>query len=275
MKNIVIIISIIMSLCMSCSKNIKNTDTLPFETNLIKKIDHILLVPEKTDELLDLLLNKFELSSAWPFEDFGVFSSGGIKLGNVRLEVISFMNNYDFGIKGFAFEPALSIDKTISNLDNRNIKHYPPRHYKTYWTTLSMKDLKPRNPAFFCEYHFTNDSASTIYKYPGGKLDIESIQSINITAIDLEKVLADWRNFLLPVTETTQGVWHLGNGPSLKFIKGDKDQIESITIKVKSLEKVKIYLEKNNYLGKVLFDSVSTDPEKTCGITFNFTQIAR
>jgi hypothetical protein len=268
MKRLVMLFFII-SLTMNCNKKSN-------EVELIKKIDHIIFNTDRSLELYNLLLNKFDLPlvvysiGPWEYTNWGNFSSGGFNLGNVNLEVAYFKDNTYFGIMGIAFEPILKIQDTEEELDNRQIEHSDPVSSNTLWTTLGIKNMLTNSDIFFCEYHFSRD---TSYKYPGGAIDIESVLEINLSTKNLDVSINRWNTLLSPIKEKSTGYWEIGNGPAIRINEGNVDQIESLKIKVKSLEKTKLFLEENDLLGEISENTISTDPKKCFGMIFIFSEL--
>jgi hypothetical protein len=54
----------------------------------VKRIDHILLIPEDPRGLYDFLTQELRLPVAWAFREYEGFASGGVFVGNVNLEAL-------------------------------------------------------------------------------------------------------------------------------------------------------------------------------------------
>jgi hypothetical protein len=77
--------------------------------------------------------------------------------------------------------------------------------------------------------------------------------------------LEQWSHFLTPAKHEGDA-WSVGNGPGLRLVQSNANQIESIVLKVESLEKARAAAEKRNLLGKVTLDGIELDSSKTLGL---------
>jgi len=60
------------------------------EQPLAKKVDHIFVNSDKAHSLFKFFKDTLHRPEFWPFSERKVFSSGGLSLGNVILEFVSF-----------------------------------------------------------------------------------------------------------------------------------------------------------------------------------------
>lgn len=268
-SNVGIIILFVLLLMTSCitAKEKSSIDTS--NTEFVEKVDHILLVPDDARQLYDLFVDTFKMPIAWEYEEYNGFTSGGIHVGNVNLEMLYFSGVDETGIYGFAFEPTMKTREVKKGLEARGVMCGKPQKYSTYWTTLDILDILPDRAVFFCEYHFTDD---TVYDLSRNPLQIESVTEITISTSDFENTVGKWRTLFAPVKESAPGHWDIGDGPSIVLNEGDADEIVSIQIMVKSLSNAKTFLMENNLLGTSAENILTTDPEKTNHVTLEFVE---
>ncbi len=77
--------------------------------------------------------------------------------------------------------------------------------------------------------------------------------------------LAQWDSLLTPAQRAGERCL-VGNGPALRLVPGSDRQIESIVLKVESLEKAKAVLAQSHLLGQQTAERIELDPAKTCGL---------
>jgi hypothetical protein len=99
---------------------------------IVKQIDHILVASHEAKKLFRLLSETLQLPVVWPMSDYGGFSSGGVAVGNVNIEVLRGSESAIGAPKsrfiGFALEPA-PLQTSLPELDVRRIAHESPRHF--------------------------------------------------------------------------------------------------------------------------------------------------
>lgn len=262
---------------------------------LIEQIDHILLVPDNPRALFDFFTQDLKLPVAWPFREYGSFASGGVFAGNVNLEAAVFSGssvNPQTKIVGIAFEPSGSTEEVVSELDRRRIAHLDPQPFEMgsegnkikLWTNTVLKDMLPGSFVFICEYHIyrlhsTDSSAvrnqlkEALIKIDGGPLGIEYVREVKIKVKERNKVLESWKRFLEPYEGFEDECFDLGKGPKIRLLEADVDCIDSLKIKVKSLEKAHSFLSSREMVGIKDGQRIIADPNKTFGILLEFVEI--
>ncbi|UTC67596.1 MULTISPECIES: hypothetical protein [unclassified Treponema] len=242
------------------------------EEIFVKKIDHFMLTCKEPKELYGMLEHTFDLPVSWPYRNMGEFTSGGIEFGNCVLEAVDFKKaeniaNID-GILGMAFEPAMKVSDIKDRLREKGFQE-ANIYSGHYWQNLVCNDLSTGGTVFFCEYQIP---VSRPDKEPGGNLGIRYIEKVKIAYSDYTKALDLWRKLLVPHKETKEGFWEIEASPNIEIIKDDYDKFISFEVKVKSLEKARSFLSEKDLIGKDTGSSVYTDPQKTYGVLFEFTE---
>lgn len=103
----------------------------------VKQLDHLIVRADDPQPLFKLLSETLKLPIAWPLRAYPSFTSGGITLGNLYLEILSCappkrasssINSPDGRFAAIAFETD-SLAESIAQLDRRQIPHGPATPY--------------------------------------------------------------------------------------------------------------------------------------------------
>jgi hypothetical protein len=259
--------------------------------SVVKRIDHILLVPEDPRGLYDFLTQELKMPIAWAFREYEGFASGGVFFGNVNLEALV-MNRDNLStpskIAGIAFEPAGPTNEVVEEIKRRQIVYDEPRTYEfgpeqskiKMWTTTILSDFLPGSVVFICEYHpgifnppaWRNTLQKKLEEIKGGPLGIEYVKEVELRVKDKEKALQKWQNLFSPYLLSPDGCFAVGDGPRLCMVESDKDSIHSMKIKVRSLDKAREFLSSRGLLGQDKKVSINLNPKKTFGILFEILE---
>jgi hypothetical protein len=102
------------------------------------------------------------------------------------------------------------------------------------------------------------------------ELGIEYVKEICIgykNSLNLQK----WRQLISP-EELIGYKWKESDLLEFQFVKSGIKEVQSITFKVKSLEKAKLYLLKNNLIGKYSRNKIEIDKKQAFGLTMYLTE---
>lgn len=106
--------------------------------------------------------------------------------------------------------------------------------------------------------------SSLLQEAKGGALGVKRIEEVRVGHSG-KASLEQWANFLAPATREGDA-WVVGNGPVLRLVPSTENRIESIVLKVESIEKAKAVLVARNLVGKQTSDGVELDPAKAFGL---------
>ncbi|MFC2165826.1 hypothetical protein ACFLT2_12635 [Acidobacteriota bacterium] len=256
---------------------------------VVRQVDHILLATENPKAVYDFMTKELQFPIAWPYQDYSGFASGGVSVGNVNLEALLFNPariSTPSKIIGIAFEPEGSTEQIVETLNQRLINHSQPEPFEMgsgekkskLWTTMRLPDMLPGSLIFFCEYHFFSTSErrtrlhENLEKIQGGPLGIVHLSEIVIKVKDMTSALKKWLNLLRPHPLLEHHLFVLGEGPAIRFVKGEKDHISSLKFKVKSLSKARDFLSQKGLVGEVDGSTIKTNPAKFWEILFEFSE---
>jgi hypothetical protein len=113
-----------------------------------------------------VLVEQLRLPPLWPFTSFGAFSSGGVSVGSIKLEIIEAnaaapwcLAHDPPQIQGVAFRPARPVDDAyLAKVDARSIARTEPARFtrdgKPAWTNVYFTELIGATAgAFICDYY--------------------------------------------------------------------------------------------------------------------------
>jgi hypothetical protein len=213
----------------------------------IKKVEHFYISSNNAMNIFQILTEQFGLPVVWDYQDWGGFSSGGITLGNVVLELIEGQASQSQTHYGIALEPSQSLKRTISFLDSAHISHGRISRAAD-WSTMSLKNLLPDNiDLFLCDYHDREfirldrkRAIDTLVLNNGGALGIQFLKEIVIGTEYPAEFEKEWAK--IPGLVKKGNEFHFPEGPNLKLIPSDSSFF-ALTIKVKSIHKANLELE--------------------------------
>jgi hypothetical protein len=222
---------------------------------------------------------------AWEFGDYGDLWSGGVCAGNLNLEFCRFKEKR-FGkpddwdgadgsarIGGLAFEPTMPISEVISVLSEWGVP-FGSGIASENWTELEVKGLLDEpGIIFLAEYHFDHDAWQVSHRDAfaasgGGLLGINGVQEIQIGARDVDEASPAWDRFLRDIPKLDAAAWRLADDLSLRLVPWGKDEIASLTLQVKSVEKCIAFLEDAGIPALETLDGVALDASVTQGLHF-------
>jgi hypothetical protein len=232
------------------------------------------------EQLFRLFSEKLGIPTAWAFESYGTFSSGGLGFGNVNIEVIQAQGRAT-GIVGVALEPD-SVSELVSGLDDRRLKHRAPAPFYQKdssgkdvlrWTTVGLSDLPPAPgfAVFFCKYNSDVVARRTriqheLQSHNGGPLGIESTAELVIGVRDIPAAQRDWRLLLGPERASQESLWQLGSGPSIRLVADQENRFALLRLKVKSLQRARAFLKGENLLGVDTGREISFELSHVAGV---------
>lgn len=93
---------------------------------VVKCVDHLTVRASPARPLFDALINDLGLPMAWPLNTNPFYTSGGVSLGNINLEIMQVHSQpHPARLYGIAFE-LLPFEESLPILEARRIPHTPP-----------------------------------------------------------------------------------------------------------------------------------------------------
>jgi hypothetical protein len=248
----------------------------------VVKVEHFNAQTTHAPDLFELFRSTFKLPVVFDYQEFGNFSSGGIWLGNITLELANYrgITPVNAIFKGIALEPVQHTDTIVRMLDDYGIMHGNPAPArfmvdnveKTYWTNIVLKDLTADNiRVFICDYtdrSFVNNpkriAKSVLNEIDGGPLGIMGLKKIVISASNPLKTVNAWTS-IPGAKKAGENHFSFFEGPEIVIEKAEKDAVKEITVQVRSVENATKFLTDNHMLA-VENTNIMIDPEKLFGL---------
>lgn len=207
----------------------------------------------------------------------------GVYAGNMILEPCGPYTEYLYASSsakalffGLTFEPFESLTLAAKGLSDRNIDHKVMDREYIYFTDSSL-----------CRDNITitlmDDGGKTVgknrkidslkYAMAGdtqNELGIEYLKEIRI-GYKGDANLQKWKELISPAELKENKIWEESKLLQFYFIKSEIKEVQSITFKVRSIEKAKGYLSKNNLIGSFIDNKIELDRGQTFGLSIFIT----
>jgi hypothetical protein len=239
----------------------------PTRQPIVTKIDHILVELGTPETLFSFFTQEPQLPIAWPLTDYGAFRSGGVSCGNAVLEFVRFESQREASSEGarfagIAFWPFESAEASVTELDQRSLRHDPPMprrgvrdgEERLLWVNVRVTDLPPQDARLFIsDYKIETKTrraaaSAELKRRQGGPLGLTAIKEVRIGVRNLEEARGKWRRFLDPSVEARSGIFPLAEGPAIKLVSSTVDAIEAITFQVASATQAAAFLKARSLL---------------------------
>jgi hypothetical protein len=308
------------------------------DAGAVKQLDHLVVRADDPRPLFTLLSETLQLPVAWPMRSYPSFTSGGVGLGNLYLEILSCApqsnssrNSPDARFAAIAFEVA-SLAESLRELDRRRIPHGPVTPYVQreadgsetllYANSILGKLLGPSfwidnmilmgrlpgasamakpgrggalvrwgidkvmngNLVFLVEYGYGNfknlphwsefenhaekraADKATLDSQSGGELGVLSVEEIVAGVKAVDEAASRWRSFLEPTAEVSRNLFEIADGPAVKLAAAEKNALQTLVLKVSSMERARRFLTEKDMLGSITENQLIIAPEKIYGL---------
>lgn len=254
----------------------------------VNKIEHFFASSPKAEQLFRFFSKELELPVVWPYKSWGDFASGGVTLGNVVFELVTFQGADTTSFNGIALEPLHSMEEFEKELDQLGIAHDTIDNSNVSkdstgalngWSLFTPKDLLPNEANLFvCDYKKRQqiadgrkNAADKLKEINGGKLGVLYLKEIVVSTSDFKKY--DEQITKLPgVKKQDTGLFSFSEGPGLRLQKDKQNWIPKIVIVVRSLKNANAFLKSKQLLGKVNVNSIFILPEAMDGLQIELVE---
>lgn len=174
-----------------------------------------------------------ELSSAWPFASYGAISSGGVRLGNLNVELGAGTSPYA-GTQFATLQPP-SLTGLTAALDARGIVHGQPIPVSSgselLYTLVELPTYsqESRFTAQFCAYNIPDPDPSR--KAPPNRAGLVRVSRVILNA----RRPSSWGKLLAPARVSPGGIYRLPGGPLVQVRKSSRNSIASIHAQVRNV----------------------------------------
>ncbi|QNN53530.1 hypothetical protein [Nocardioides mesophilus] len=221
---------------------------------LVEGVDHVYVPMAEASAGFDVLVEQLGLPVLWPFTSFGTFSSGGVSLGSIKLEIIDSNPETPWSlahqppqVQGIALRPARPVDDGyLAEVDRRSLARSAPAHFerdgRPAWTNLYLSDfIGPSAGVFVCDYHLPEpkDLAKRrrlLQECDGGRLGVLDAVGLVIGTRDIGAARERWQRLLEPLAPVGALTWRPAVGPAITLVQGDEERVEHLALAVRSPE---------------------------------------
>lgn len=264
----------------------------------IRQIDHIMIRTGDPRELYAFFAETLQLPVAWPMTSprAGVMT-GGVGFGNVNLEAIQFPGQTDARprLLGIAFEPS-TLDESLIELNRRGLSSGerrplvatgPDGSKRTLWTNVTLRQFSDSDsPAdatihiFLSEYSPTYVNVderrarlrAQLVNSGGGPLGVVDVKEVIIGVVELELARRLWQRLFDPMLSVTSNTWQIGTGPAVRLVPANENRVQTLLIRVASLERAKAFLREKQLLGVNAAGQVTIDPSRIGGLDLRLVE---
>src|SRR5688572_7938156 len=254
----------------------------------VNKIEHFFASSPKSEKLFEFFSKELELPVVWKYQAWGDFASGGVTLGNVVFELVTFKGADTTSFNGIALEPRHHMEEFEKELDKLGIAHDTIDNSNVSkdstgalrgWALFTFKDLLPNEANLFvCDYKNRQRiidnrimAADKLKEINGGGLGVILMEEIVVGTTNFQKY-NDQFSKLPGVTQEKNGLFLFGEGPALRLEQDRKNWIPKIVIKVKSLNTAKAFLASKKLLGKANTKSIFILPAAMDGLQIELVE---
>lgn len=222
--------------------------------SLVDGVDHVYVPMADASAAFAVLAEQLRLPVLWPFTSFGVFSSGGVSVGSIKLEIIEANSTAPWStaqeppqIQGIAFRPSRRVDdEYLRAVDARSIARTAPslfeRDGKPAWTNVYFHDLISETAGVFvCDYYLAESRdldrrRRVLEECGGGRLGALDAVELVISSRDTAAARDRWQRLLDPLEALGSLTWRPAVGPAITVAEGDAERVEHLALAVRSVE---------------------------------------
>lgn len=219
---------------------------------LVEGVDHVYIPMVDASDAFTALTEHLGLPELWPFTSFGSFSSGGVSVGSIKLELIDANAVTPWSrahqpprIQGIAFRPHGPVDDAyLAEVAAHAIPHSAPSHYERdgepAWTNVYFPDfVSDTAGAFVCDYHRPEPKDVGVRRRVladcnGGRLGVLDAVELTITTADVPAAQQRWQRLLGPADSLSPLTWRPKVGPAITLTAGDEERVGDLVLSVRS-----------------------------------------
>jgi hypothetical protein len=222
---------------------------------LVDGVDHVYIPMADAAGAFHALSELLGLPVMWPFGSFGDFSSGGVSLGSIKLEILEANPTTPWSaaqdpprVQAIAFAPSRHVDESyLAELGRRSIGHLPPAHYdrngRPGWTNVYFSDfISDAAGVFVCDYltpepRDLQRRRRVLAECNGGRLGVLDAVALVISTRSLEAARDRWQRLLDPVRPREPDRWQPAVGPTIVLTEGEEERVEHLVVAARSPER--------------------------------------
>ena len=234
------------------------------------------------DSVYHFLVDKLKLPVYYYPVTYGARKYVGAYAGNLVLEPCGPYSDYRYASKdfravffGLTFEPFSTLSQASNELTGRSIICQAEGNFIIFSDSALCGDNIVIS--FMDDVNKVNGNnrkidslKNTIAADTGNELGIEYVSEITIGYRDNEG-LTKWKELISP-SELKNSIWKVSNLLDFHIVKSNIREVQSITFKVRSMEKARQYLMKNNLAGSFTDNKIGIDRSKAFGLSIYLSE---
>lgn len=117
------------------------------------------------------------------------------------------------------------------------------------WTNTDLTGLSPSSVVFICDYADRKESHEVhrvahddLVRRHGGPLGVIAVREIVLGVTDLARATVQWRALVDVPRQESDGLFRVGDGPAIRLVHAEKDDMREIVIGVRSVADARRFL---------------------------------
>ncbi len=229
------------------------------------------------DSVFRFLADKLKLPVYYNPVKYGNRKYAGVYAGNLVLEPCGPYSNFSYASKdfeaiffGLTFEPSKSIALSADGLTDRKVNYESGDSYIYIKDPVICGDnitisFMDKGTGKAEDKRITDSLLTEMTKDALDEPGIEYVKEILIGYKDNYN-LTKWKELISPDKLINNKIWDKNDLPEFHFSKSGIKEVQSITFKVKSLERARQYLLRNNLYGDFINNRIILNKTKTFGL---------
>ena len=261
-------------------------------SQVVAKLDHVYVPFDDARAAFDVFSGELRLPVMWPFDSYGVLTSGTVVLGNLHLETLQSLRPsvhplappsmtavVPARVSGLAFEPAPDIDTILAELDRRGVTHtapHPgPQPEEPMFANILLPELSSDRLLVWL-YHSYPAAAeqhlhasgipdmrgelgrAALEAAGGGRLGVREVDELVVGVPDVDHEARLWQRLFDPLQPKAPNCWRPEGGPAIRLVPSTDRGVERVVLRV-------------NDVAAARATWAATDQATLCGLTIEFT----
>jgi hypothetical protein len=209
---------------------------------IAQAVDHISVVTSDAAGWFELHHVRLGIPVAWPLADFGMFLSGGLRVGEVNVEVLQPEPGADireWPHRVVTFRPD-ALSGLVEELDRRGVVRSEPEPFtapgqaQPLYTNLSLPELSgPDCAVQLCAYH--GYDPRRVPPGTGGPLGVRRLELVRLGVAGADVAAERWARLFEPIEGTAERIWRLPQGPAVQVRRAERTSLLGLDIVVDSV----------------------------------------
>ena len=247
---------------------------------VVRAVDHVVVRTSTLPALWALFTEALGLPVAWPVATYPGFTTGGIHLGNLNLELLDLGDGAATGLYGLVLEPG-PLPAVMTELHRRGAEPSEPRDQcgeqegrpVRLWTNVDLQAFcGPLQLVYLCDYapwikgllHRAGTAG------PFGRVGLRGVEDVVLESVDPADLQARWERLLAPARFEADGRCPLGPGPALRIRRGPGTRVGELVLRVASLDDARHALDALGLRGSEGSEGLRLDAARSEGLPLRF-----